>query len=292
MEHIGYLLLFLFLHILSVVSRHVSQYPTDYTKEATCERQLLIDLDNFCSLKNIRLDRQHPRFKISGSVSNITDIEIHHSSNFDVLTSIFCNLFPSLEILTIKTLQHKLQEIEEDALVTCEKLKKFTLRPNNVRTLNEKTFNRNVHLTEIAIEGNKIETIDATVFQGLINLQWLFLNGNQLLELSPEVFNGLTKLQWFDVSSNRLLDLDIQAILNYTEKLEMINLRDNYLSCERLKEMLDALEKRDIIIHKEIKMSFKRSRVYSISEDHGIECLKEDRYERELVSRQKNEDES
>lgn len=279
--------LLLFLYIFTVLGRCVTQPHTKFTKEVTCERHLH-ESSNFCILKNVRLDRQNSRFTISGSVSKITDIEIHSTSNFAVLTSIFCERFPRLEILTIETFRDNLQEIDEDALVKCKKLKKVTIRPNNIRVLKEKTFNRNINLTEIAIEGNNIQTINAETFSNLTNLQWLFLNGNQILEISPGAFKNLIKLKWLDVSCNLLLDLDIEGILKKSKNLEKINIRDNYISCKRLRTVSDILQSSGIIIDKEITTSYLRYRVYKPNYINGVECLSDDRYERELESREQN----
>lgn len=255
--------------------------------EVACEREEF-DLETYCVLNSLRLTRNQKVFSVreEDKPETITDLEISTTSSIPVLTSNICEVFPNLVTLVIDTFRsHKLDEIEEDTFVQCTKLKKFHLRSNSLRILENNLLNRNLALIEISISDNRIETLPETLFHHLENLRWLFLNGNQLKQIPVEAFKDLKKVEWLDLHGNQLIDLNIEQLLTHMPKLERINLRDNDFECVRLAAIMDALKASSVDLDTEIpvEMAQPRYRNYHVTTMNEVECLTEEDYQREVI---------
>lgn len=278
---------FLIIIILTLLASDSCSHYLSGPTEVACERDEF-DLETYCVLNGLRLTKHQKTFTVreEDKPETITDLEISHTSSIPILTSNLCEVFPNLTSLVIETFrQHKLEEIEEDTFVECKNLKKFHLRANSLRVLENNLLNRNLALIEISISDNRLETLPETLFHNLENLRWLFLNGNHLKQIPVEAFKDLKKVEWLDLHGNQLIDLNIEQLLPYMPKLERINLRDNDFECVRLGAIMDVIKAGSVDLDTEIppEMQQTRHRNYHVTAVNEIECLTEEDYQREVI---------
>ncbi|MCA9770339.1 leucine-rich repeat domain-containing protein [Candidatus Dependentiae bacterium] len=95
-------------------------------------------------------------------------------------------------------------------------------------------------LEHLYIRNNSISEIGNHLFLNFNTLKSLDLSGNQISVVKLHSLNGLGNLEYLSLASNELTNFD-PKILQYTQKLKKINLRNNYLdNTEELKKTIKA----------------------------------------------------
>lgn len=75
---------------------------------------------------------------------------------------------------------------------------------NNIRQIQQHTFNHLPQLEQLLLDDNRIESIDRRAFMNLQRLKRLNLKGNRIVTVSFEAFQNLPELEDLDMSYNRL----------------------------------------------------------------------------------------
>lgn len=190
-----------------------------------------------------------------------------------------CHTNRDLQLFEATGLQ--IQEINQVTFSNCFALKSINLSNNSLQSLSRETFYANPLLEEIILAGNLITTLPPDIFDRSTNLKRLDLSRNRLRQVSPEIFKNLQQLQHLSLTENPLTDFDVERTLNYTQKLQEINLTDTHLKCERLEEIHNILRRANISILSSPSKHNNEERNYDVTlvNNKTSTCLNEEQAE-------------
>jgi Leucine-rich repeat (LRR) protein len=94
-----------------------------------------------------------------------------------------------------------------DIFIGLTKLKRVSVAYNQLTTINNKTFNGLINLTQINLDSNRLKCLKSDLFSGLVRLKEIHLYNNQLEFIQGTQFNGLINLECIDLDGNKLHNL-------------------------------------------------------------------------------------
>ncbi|XP_036396515.1 SLIT and NTRK-like protein 1 [Megalops cyprinoides] len=104
----------------------------------------------------------------------------------------------------------------------------LNLRDNNIHTVKKNHFVGHQNLNLLDLGGNNIKLIENSTFQNLTRLRWLYIDKNYLDTLTMEMFIGLQSLEYLSLEYN-----DIQLVMagtfNPMPSLRVLFLNNNLL---------------------------------------------------------------
>jgi Leucine rich repeat/BspA type Leucine rich repeat region (6 copies) len=136
-------------------------------------------------------------------------------------------LFPNLDAIKadrcgLEYIQPELfghsSEIHSTQLLTLE------LADNNIKTIENYSFEKCPNLLNIDLANNSISSIGSEAFAGLKNLDYLDLKNNKLQILDEHVFAGCPMLEFLNLEGNQLADA---ACINSLSNMTMLDLSYN-----------------------------------------------------------------
>lgn len=170
----------------------------------------------------------------------ITNVEFANSRIF-VWTSIFCDTFTNIETCISKSLG--LKSIDDNAFYSCKSLKILDLSENDLTVLPSNMFIFNSALIQLDLSSNKLTQIDVHLFENT-SLAILFLKDNGITEFNEMPF--APSLLHIYLQMNRLMDINVQNLLHNYLNLELIFFSNNYIPCDREREICKQLSQEQI----------------------------------------------
>jgi Leucine-rich repeat (LRR) protein len=129
-------------------------------------------------------------------------------------------LFPNIEILTVdkcglESIQPEL--FGRSSKINSTQLINLELADNNIKTIENYSFEKCPNLLNINLANNSISSIGSEAFGGLKKLGYLELYNNKLQILDENVFVGCPMLEFLNLGRNQLTDTAcINSLLNMT----------------------------------------------------------------------------
>ncbi|KAF2901112.1 hypothetical protein ILUMI_05075 [Ignelater luminosus] len=165
------------------------------------------------------LDRNEP-------IEGIGLIHLKHNTTIPIIKKGLLSPFKNLKTLYITAAN--VEKIEVGALDNF-KLEMLDLYHNNIKIIENGTFNSLGSLKYLDLSYNKFESVEKTAFEGLISLEWLSLNSNLLTSIRNGAFNDLKQLKSLYLAFNKISNLEGGAFQNLIS-LESIDLSFNSLT--------------------------------------------------------------
>ncbi|CAG9820108.1 unnamed protein product [Phaedon cochleariae] len=142
---------------------------------------------------------------------------------------------------------NKIEEIQADSFNELTNLKDLNLGFNNLRTVPSSLNILSLRSLRILhLNNNQLETIQPNSFNNLNNLEILNLGDNKISSLSENAFTGLITLQELNLGSNDLRSLDPQNLTQNLRRLKTIKLSINSFDCDRLRNIIEMFEKKEL----------------------------------------------
>ena len=182
-------------------------------------------------LLNCKLDENTNLTEIGRLVGaeNATSLEFSNNLKYKSLNLRKNHLegFPNVEKLTINE-NHLLEDLTEDLLKPLPKVKRISLRNNNIKIIPKNFFTYVPELKFLELSGNNIQSFDLETFKSLKNLISLNLWNNEITGFSSISFDGLVSLKILDLYRNNFTKLSAE-MFNKLKKLKVLNLSDRHL---------------------------------------------------------------
>ncbi|XP_070504786.1 toll-like receptor Tollo [Chironomus tepperi] len=156
---------------------------------------------------------------------NVTVLEI--MSNLEQFTSIFCNKFQNLEVISIDNVT--ISSFDEYSLQLCVNLVILDLNAVGITEIPANLFSENLNLNEIRIMSNNIEELPQDVFESQENLMNLSLINNKIQFLPSRVFGSLKNLEFLNLDNNLIKVLDPE-LFKSQKKLQKLSLNSNKIT--------------------------------------------------------------
>ncbi|KAF2892674.1 hypothetical protein ILUMI_13501 [Ignelater luminosus] len=174
-----------------------------------------------------------------------------------------CHKLSTLEKPTSDLLCNGFEDILNFDIETDEDVGNIDLSKNNITSINEASFTKNLNnIIRVFLDNNSITTIGSNAFKLLPNLEVLDLSHNNITFIDPEAFTSNRKLKIIDLGGNQLQKLDKRTI-NRLDTLEELTLSGNPIKvCSR--KTIDAL---NLLEERRVKTYFLDSCEGSIVED-------------------------
>lgn len=118
--------------------------------------------------------------------------------------------------------------IAKFAFAGAESLTYISLKGNEITEIVPGTFNIET-LTELNLDENDLKTIEDRTFEGAVNLRNLSIDLNEVEEISENAFYGLNNLQKLNMQKNGIKNFDPE-IFKHTPHLRHLDLHANLIS--------------------------------------------------------------
>lgn len=166
-----------------------------------------------------------------------------------------------------------LQVLEEDALAGCPFFEHIEMRAGNVSVIPEGFFDYTTSLKVIKIDRNPIKKLPDNLFGRQPDMNTIFITGTQLEVLPLDELVGSTTRQYFGifVYSNNLKDFQFEILADKYSGLKDLAFNDNEISCTRVQEILDDMERR--IFTDNWLYSYNKTREQEVSSIDGNICI-------------------
>jgi len=171
-----------------------------------------------------RIDGQHGTGHTDADVKRIENYKNHKLKTF---SSIFCQKFPNLEIISIYDAE--LESIDEDSLSNCKNLNKLYLTGNKIRELPENLLIENSKLTLLWAYDNQLTTLPENLFKNQKEIDDLIFNNNQINSLPSKIFHPLSKLKKLLFYNNKLQSINPEWFVNL-QNLNWLGIYENPIS--------------------------------------------------------------
>lgn len=149
-------------------------------------------------------------------------------SQIQVWRNVICNAFVNIEQILAASV--RLETIEEDAFVSCVRLRHLVFSRNFLKILSPKVFTENRALSSIDLSNNHLTEVDVNLFANT-SLESLSLDANRIKEFKEmPITNGLKNLY---LHGNQLRSLNVTELKQKYPKLEGISIADNNIPCFR-----------------------------------------------------------
>lgn len=162
-----------------------------------------------CDVNDWDVDSQQNITSINGKHENeqqninVKAFRIKHANSIYAPNGIG-NIFPNLVTLQIMISQVKYISIDSFAGFKC--IKGINFWNNNIREINENTFNKVPTTEAIYLSENLIEVIHRGTFRNLKSLQLVEMQGNKIKSLAIGLFNYNLVLKTLNMESNSCID--------------------------------------------------------------------------------------
>lgn len=193
------------------------------------------DNNNYCRFNNVQRTADDPYWRPAAENSASVTKVAFDSSTMPTFTDDICKAFANLEEIVVRSA--KVEELIENALSNCPKLKILDFYTNQIKTIDESAFRYNENLEVVRLDSNKLENLPTNVFVNQINLTTLYLGDNQLSAFPAYLLQRNEKLQSLFIHSNHLLDLDYKRLIEYLPNLKTVEYNANQFSCAHVVEM-------------------------------------------------------
>lgn len=220
-----------------------------------------------CIFKNLTITSSDKMISVEprNAVNEINAVNITEST-VEVLTSVFCDAFPNINVFSANG--QGLISVEEKAFRKCKKIQRILLNDNNLTTLPPSTFYSNRNLNYVHLINNHLTKLDGQLFVKNDQLSYVLLKDNYLASLPKILFKnnkimtilsvrnnqlidisfleGMKSLRRLDLSNNNLFDIDVEKLLIDNSKLNTIWLDGNLLWCHRQRKIKEYLKENNI----------------------------------------------
>lgn len=231
-----------------------------------------------CDIEGLNLTRDSYEIEVDWNyLDHITTIVLHGTVPILSATKI-CEALPNLERFFAEKVS--LEEIEENSFQRCSNLKYLSLDDNKFIKLERNAFQGLSKLETLFIKNGNIIVIDLDLTH-LEQLSVLGLRQLNITILPAEVLREQNHLKELYLYSNNLFDLDIERVLTYLPNLQIIHLADNNFKCNRLMEILDLLNNKNIRAWTTVDQLRKRN--YTPNKIGEIHCLTDQQWELEYA---------
>lgn len=188
-----------------------------------------------------------------------------------VITSDICTTFPKIK--TFMAANQGIEIIEEYAFNNCTEVTLICIRYNNIHKLGKGIFSKTKQLQELNIHGASLEQIDGDLFSNLSEMIELVYPANGLKELPVHAIKNMKKLKLLYIYSNDLTNLDADGFIQNLPNLKRIYLNDNNFQCDRLVEIVQSFEAKNITVDSFSLNTYTKKRDYVPGKRYGIMCL-------------------
>lgn len=147
------------------------------------------------------------------------DLTFNNITHFKLTDTI-----PTLRSLTLTT--NNLKEIDENSFDNLYNLEALYLSYNNISELKSLVFNKLTKLTLLDLSYNNIENLPKEIFSSNNQLNTLILHNNPLSNLRSEWFDSLINLEKLDISKNKLYSIRPETF-HSLRKLKYLDLSSN-----------------------------------------------------------------
>lgn len=147
------------------------------------------------------------------------------NTNFQVITE---NSFKYAAKLRGLFLAHNgITQINKSAFLSTQKIRSIDLQFNKISKIERGTFDC-PDLVELRLNNNELKALEDNTFEGASYLKILVLDYNQIEAVSKEAFNGLESLQELSVSHSKITILE-KGTFSENRKLEDLDLSQNLI---------------------------------------------------------------
>ncbi|XP_054646833.1 SLIT and NTRK-like protein 1 [Dunckerocampus dactyliophorus] len=134
---------------------------------------------------------------------------------------------------------NNIHAVKKNQLLGYTSLNLLDLGGNNIKAIDNSTFQNQTELRWLYMDKNYLDTLMAEMFVGLVNLEYLSLEYNDIQLIVAGAFSPMPNLRVLFLNNNLLKSLPVDAFLGIS--LSKISLHNNYFSYLPVAGVLDQL---------------------------------------------------
>lgn len=137
--------------------------------------------------------------------------------------------YKNLKYLTEITLRsNQIKSIDNETFNDLDNLICVNISSNQIEKINNGVFNCLVKLTIISLSSNKINEIDHNAFKGCLNLNVIYLSNNNIKHLEKDTFTGLNQLNTIWLNNNEFKSDKLE--LELEKSVKFISFKNDFLN--------------------------------------------------------------
>ncbi|XP_018322805.1 slit homolog 1 protein [Agrilus planipennis] len=208
---------------------------------------LLLRLNN---LEELHLEENNISEIRSESLRGLTKLKRLFLSN-NCLHVIHTSAFEDLSSLELLELDNNnLQSINTTTFNKLWKLKSLQLNNNRLHSLPVSVFRDLEQLNDLSIANNLLTYIPHGLLSPLQHLKYFNISNNHLTQLNMAWFHTAGPLFSLDVSNNNINSLDGEKLVKLLPNFEIIYLKGNFWSCDKLFNIIGVFETANVEVRK------------------------------------------